>query len=238
MPLKIAIADDEPIARDIMEAYVSKMPDLQLVGLCQNAPEVFELLTKEEVDVLLLDINMPEITGIELLKTLRNPPMVIFTTAYSEYAVESYELNAVDYLVKPIPFERFVKAIHKAQEAIKPAPAQPSPEKKEDAHVFVKSEGKLVKLDIEEVIYVEGMKDYVKIWTTAQPVIIHSTLKNMEEQLSKYAGFLRVNKSYIVHLSKVTELEGNMIHLGEYTVIIGTTYRDEVQKIFEQYRIS
>lgn len=233
--LRVVIADDEPIARDILTGFIEKVPGLVLAGSCKNAVEVFELLAKTETDLLLLDINMPEISGVELLKTLRNPPMVIFTTAYSEYAVESYELHAIDYLLKPIPFDRFTRAINKAfDKAAQKEKPQSAPA---DTTVFVKSDGKLVKIDLTEVLYVEGMKDYLKIWLKDSHIIIHNTLKNMEDLLDKYSDFLRVNRSYIVNLSKVNAIEGNMLHLDGHTLVIGNTYKEKVMSVFDKYRL-
>lgn len=236
MPLKVLIVDDEPIARDILTEYVAKVPDIELAGTCTNAVEVFAFLNKHEVDILLLDINMPEITGIELLQTLRNPPMVIFTTAYSEYAVESYELNAIDYLLKPIAFDRFVQAINKVLS--KKADSVSSQKTQTEDSFFVKSDGKLVKVLLNELYYVEALKDYVKLWLKDSSLIVHSTMKNMEEQLKRYDSFLRVHKSFLINLSHVTEVEGNMLKLGAYTTLVGNTYKEEVMRVLTKYRLS
>lgn len=232
--LKILIADDEPIARDIIIAYVAKMPMLEVAATCQNAIEVFETLNKQTIDILFLDINMPEISGIDLLKSLRNPPLVIFTTAYSEYAVESYELNAVDYLLKPISFERFAKAVNKA---ISLREEKPPGTPTQDNSLFVKSDGKLVRIDINELLLIEGVKDYVKLWAGDKPLMVHSTMKNMEEQLAQYQHMVRVHKSYIVNLSKVREVEGNALRLGQHEVVIGSTYREKVFELLDKWRL-
>lgn len=236
MLLKVLIVDDEPIARDILTEYVSKVPDIELAGTCTNAVEVFAFLNKNEVDIMLLDINMPEITGIELLQTLRNPPMVIFTTAYSEYAVESYELDAIDYLLKPIAFDRFVQAINKVLS--KKTDSVSSQKTQTEDSFFVKSDGKLVKVLLNELYYVEALKDYVKLWLKDSSLIVHSTMKNMEEQLKRYDSFLRVHKSFLINLSHVTEVEGNMLKLGAYTTLVGNTYKEEVMRVLTKYRLS
>ncbi|MEZ5016856.1 MAG: LytTR family DNA-binding domain-containing protein [Flavipsychrobacter sp.] len=234
--LKVLIADDEPIARDILMEYVSKMPMLELVGVCANAIEAFSKLNTLTVDLLLLDINMPEMTGVDLLRALKNPPMVIFTTAYAEYAVESYELNAVDYLLKPISFERFVQAINKAVDLKTEAS---SSNKQTSANtIFVKSEGKLVKVELDKLLYIEGVKDYVKLWQEENYLLVLSTMKNMESLLEKYEYFLRVHKSYIINLLHVTEVEGNMLRMGKHTALIGNTYKEGVLKAFDKYRLS
>ncbi len=235
--LKVVIADDEPIARDIIETYIAKVPSLQLVASCKNAVEVFEHLNKQDVDLLLLDINMPEITGMDLVKTLRNPPMVIFTTAYNEYAVESYDLNAVDYLLKPIPFDRFVKAINKALDKNE-VPAEQTSVQTADEHFFVKSGTKLVKIKPDEVLYIEAMKDYAKIHLQAGNVVVHSTMKNIEEQLSVYTSFVRVSKSYIVNLHMVEAIEANMLYISGVAVTIGNSFKDDVLQKLDLNRLA
>ncbi len=144
--IKVLVVDDEPIAQDILETYISKVPDLQLMGKCRNALEAFHMISKQQIDLVLLDINMPEISGIDFLKTLKNAPLVIFTTAYSEYALESYELNAVDYLLKPIPFDRFLKAIHKVVALLNTEAKHTEAKTTADNTMFVRTDGKLIKL--------------------------------------------------------------------------------------------
>lgn len=235
MILKVLIADDEPIARDILTDYVSKAPMLELVATCSNALEVFAELNKQKVDLLLLDINMPEITGMDLLRSLKEPPMVIFTTAYSEYAIESYELNAVDYLLKPISFDRFMKAVSKAQDvhSVKDVAAAPSPK---DDVIFVKSDGKHIRVELSELVLIEGVKDYVRLHLQNSSLLVHSTMKNMEEQLATYNDFLRVHKSYLVNLKHIREIDGNMLRLGDTTVVVGNTYKDKVAEILNRFK--
>lgn len=233
--LKVLIADDEPIARDIVMAYAAKLPTLKVVATCNNAVEVFEALNKQSVDILFLDINMPEITGIDLLKTLRNPPQVVFTTAYAEYAVESYELNAVDYLLKPFSFDRFVKAVNKATDKIEQSS---SPNHSiQDNTLFVKSDGKLVRINLDELLLIEGLKDYVKLWVGEQSILVHSTMKNMEEQLAPYNNYVRVHKSYIVNVRHIREVEGNTLRLNKQEVVIGNTYREKVFELLDKFRL-
>jgi DNA-binding LytR/AlgR family response regulator len=239
-PVRVLIVDDEPIARDIMETYVQKLPELQLVGTCKNALEAFQSVSKNDVDLLLLDINMPEINGMDFLKTLKNPPLVIFTTAYAEYAIESYELNAVDYLLKPVPFERFMKGVNKAIDILR-ADTKVVPVQNNTAHIdnlmFVKAEGKLVRIDLAELWFVEGLKDYVRLWTEKGKIIVHSTMKNFEEQLSAYAHFVRIHKSYIVNVKYITEVEGNSVRIKDQLITIGNTYRDEIYTMLNKYKL-
>lgn len=234
--IRVAIVDDEPLAQEILQSYLQKLPDTELVGVCKNALEAFALLNKQTVDLLLLDINLPEITGIDFLKSLKYPPKVIFTTAYTEHAIESYELNAIDYLVKPIAFDRFLKAINKIQHDTPSAPLQtinPSSEKL----LFVRSEGKWIKIDIRKLWFVEGLKDYVRLWTDEGRITVHSTMKNFEEQLKPYANFIRVHKSHIINLEYITEVDGSSIQIKDQLIAIGSTYKEEVQKLLDGYRL-
>jgi DNA-binding LytR/AlgR family response regulator len=236
--LKLLIVDDEPIAREILEGYVSKITSLEWVGSCKNALEAFALLSKQPVDVVLLDINMPEMSGIELLKSLKNPPRVIFTTAYSEYAVESYELNALDYLLKPVSFPRFLAAITKAQDTIYSSQqTQPLETTTSDQLLFVRSEGKWININLHKLWLVEGLKDYVRLWIGDERITVHSTLKNFEQQLLPYVQYVRVHKSHIVNLHFVTEMDGNNIQVKDQQIAIGSTYKEEVQKRIERYKL-
>lgn len=234
MAVRVLITDDEPIARDILAGYVAKVPSLELAGMCKNAIELTEALNKTDVDLLLLDINMPEISGMEILKTLHDPPAVIFVTAHAEYAVESYELNVIDYLLKPVSFSRFVAAVNKVIHA--PAHTNVVLPPAEESF-FVKSDGKLVKVDPKQVLFVEGLRDYVKMHLEDGVLLVHSTMKNMEEQLSVYPGFVRVHKSHIVNLAHVREIEGNMIRIAGHTIVIGNTYRDTIPGILSRFRL-
>ncbi len=241
--IRLIIVDDEPIAQDILATYVAKNPALELAGKCKNALEAFSFLSKNTVDVMLLDINMPEISGLELLRTLKDPPLVIFTTAYAEFAVESYELNAVDYLLKPFSLERFQKAILKAADIIQsknPALATQISQSETTAHstdIFVKSEGKLLKINLQELWLIEALKDYVKLWVGAERIIIHSTMKNMEDQLSHFNHFVRVNKSYIINTKFISAIDGNCIIIREQKIPVGSTYKDVLPNLLQQYRL-
>ncbi len=238
-PVKVLIVDDEPLARELLAAYLVKLPGFQLVGACGNALEAFSVLSKQPVDLLLLDINMPEITGMDLLKTLKDPPRVIFTTAYSEHAVASYELNAVDYLLKPITFDRFIKAIHKyADIADNNKEEKPVKQATGDNDIlFVKSEGKMIRIDLQKLWFVEGYKNYVRLWTEQEKIIVHSTMKNFEDQLASIPLFIRISKSYIINLKFVAEVDGNCVRIKNEMLPIGNTYKDEVQKIFDRYKL-
>ena len=242
MAMNVLIVDDEPLARDILETYILKMTGLKLAGKCKNALEAFSMLNKQQVDVMLLDINMPEISGIDFIKTLKKPPLVIFTTAYSEYAVESYELNAIDYLVKPVSFDRFLKAIDKAGYMLQPAALKNTnvtalSSLSGDGVLFVKTEGKLVKIDLAHLWLIEGLKDYVRLWTDTGKIIVHTTMKSFEDQLSAISLFIRVNKSYIINIKYVHEIDGNTIRLKDQSVTIGNTYRDAVYEHLNKLKL-
>ncbi len=244
--INVLIVEDEPIAQDILAAYIARIDSLHLVGRGKNALEAFALLSKESVDLLLLDINMPEMSGIDFLKTIPKPPLVIFTTAYPDFAIESYDLNAVDYLLKPIPFGRFLKAINKATAMIgqRNATNESAPEMAAGAPIsagnilFVKSEGKLVKIDIPDICFVEGLKDYMRIRTEQAGIIVHGTLNKMEEQLTGQGqNFVRINKSYIVNLRHVSAIEGNRVHVKDFILPIGSTYRESVLRLLQSHRL-
>jgi DNA-binding LytR/AlgR family response regulator len=238
--INVLIVDDEPIARDILETYLKQASGFELAGKCRNAVEAFKALSLGQVDLILLDINMPEISGVDLIRTLKNPPLVIFTTAYPDYAVESYELDIVDYLLKPISQERFQKALAKAAkllgQATAPdaaAPAAPEAERE----MFVRSEGKWIKIDITQLWFVEGLKDYVKLYASTGKIVVRSTMKNFEEQLAAYPNFLRVHKSFIVNTDHISEADGNFVKVKDQLISVGNTYKEDVYKLLKSSRL-
>lgn len=235
MNMQVLIVDDEPLAQDVLESHMLKIPGLTLVAKCNNALEAFSVLNTGSIDLMFLDINMPEISGLDFLKMLKQPPPVIFTTAYSEFAVVSYELEAVDYLVKPIPFDRFLKAVQKVQDRTKqPSGARPN---SDVGILFVRTDGRLIKTDLDQLWLVEGLKDYVRLCTDTGKIVIHSTMKNLEEQLLSRPEFLRVSKSYIVNLKHIREIDGHTIRIRDQVITIGSTYRDTVHQVFDSYRL-
>lgn len=237
--IQVLIVDDEPIAQDILETYIAKVPGLQLAGKCRNALEAFQAINKQQIDLVLLDINMPEITGMDFIKTLKNPPLVIFTTAYTEYAIESYEMNAIDYLLKPVSFERFLKAVNKVQELSgrSTAPAGEQPTAPTENHVFIKADNKLLRIDLKQLWFAEGLKDYVQLWTAQGKKVVHSTMKNLEDSLAPYPNFVRVQKSYIVNIDYISEVQGNSITIQGQSITIGSMYREQVIAILGKYRL-
>ena len=245
--IKVIIVDDEPLAQDVLETYVEKFPELSLVRKCNNALEANEVLKSQDIDLMFLDIQMPQLTGIDFLKTLSRPPLVIFTTAYPNYALEGFELNALDYLLKPISLERFIKAVNKAVEQIKLQRNEPgasgSVAVEADQHpdyIFVKADKKLVKVNYHDIIYIEGLKDYVIIRMENQRVITLQTMKSLEDKLPSNR-FKRIHRSYIINIDKINAIVGNMVEVIEKTqpkhLPIGKNYRDELNDMIEKNKL-
>ncbi|MCA0236129.1 MAG: LytTR family DNA-binding domain-containing protein [Bacteroidetes bacterium] len=246
--LNVLIVDDEPLALDVLETYVGQMPDLNLVKRCSNALEANEALKAHHIDLMFLDIQMPQLTGIDFVKTLIHPPMVVFTTAYPNYAIQGFDLNVLDYLLKPISLDRFMKAVNKALEQSEmsqrdaPGLAVPATAPQNDGldFFFVKADKKLVKVNFDDIIYIEGLKDYVIIRLTTGRVITLQTMKSLEDRLPK-GRFKRIHRSYIVAMDKIMAIEGNMIEVMEKDkpklLPIGKNYRDELLDLIEKNRL-
>ncbi|MBD2754220.1 LytR/AlgR family response regulator transcription factor [Spirosoma validum] len=225
------IVDDEPIAREIIQTYCRHLPVLTVVASCDNALDAKTALQKQPVDILFLDINMPVLNGIAFLKTLKNQPQVIFTTAYKEYALDAFDLSACDYLLKPFSLERFIVAVDKALERLQPVPAptQPNTDAKSDAYTFVKADGKIYKILHEDLFFAEANGNYTKIHTTHGRLMPSITFSGFADLLPK-ALFLRVHRSFIVNKSKITHIEGNRIFIDKQEIPIGSNYRDDFLK--------
>ncbi len=230
------IVDDEPLAQDVLENHIEKVPDLELVKKCNNAFEALEVLHARHIDIIFLDIQMPGLTGLEFLKTLKDPPAVIFTTAFSEYAVEGFELDATDYLMKPVSFERFFKSVNKAIHYINLEEGE-NQEQEEDAdYIFVKADKKIVKIQLNDILYIEGLKDYVMIYTPEQRIITLQTMKNLEDKLPA-ARFMRVHRSFIISLDKLKSVAGNFVEIKDKQIPLGKHYRDEFMKLIEKHNL-
>ena len=235
------IVDDETLARELMAAHLAKIPQLEVVGSCGSAIEALQVLQNDRVDVLFLDIRMPDLTGTELLKALPNAPLVVFTTAYSEYAIEGFNLNVVDYLLKPITFERFFQAVSKLLERLQSSDQPPmaeqsaeAPESTADA-LFVKADYKLVKVPFDDILFIEGMQKYVRFKLADQRVTSLMSLTKLEEILPP-TRFFRVHKSYIVALDKIESVSGNRLLLSEGQEIpVSKTIRPELIKRLDQF---
>ncbi len=240
------IVDDEPLALDVLETYIDKLSEVNLIARCNNALEANEALKNNQVDLMFLDIQMPQLTGIDFLKTLSNPPLVIFTTAYANYAIEGFELNAIDYLLKPISLERFMKAVNKAIEQVElhrkdsPATTVVAQEAEGPDFIFVKADKKLIKVKFADVIYIEGLKDYVIIRMENSRVITLQTMKSLESKLPNNI-FQRIHRSYIINIDRINAVVGNMIEVQEKGQMkhlpIGKNYREELLKIVNKNRL-
>jgi two-component system, LytTR family, response regulator len=236
--LQCLIVEDEPLARNLLTEYVSKVPDLKLIEACSSPLIALEILRRETIDLLFLDIQMPEITGISFLKALQKKPYVVLTTAYSQYALEGYELDVVDYLLKPITFERFLRAVDKVNQRIH-APAKviiESGVRPKDDFVFVKDGTKLVKVELADILYVEGLKDYVTIHTKTQKVITLQRLKALEEQLPS-DRFIRIHHSYIIAVQAIDAVHKGEVKIGNALLPISESYRKSFREFIEGKQI-
>jgi two-component system LytT family response regulator len=236
--IRCLVVDDEPLALHILEDYISKMPFLQLVKATTNPIEALQLVQQGNIDLVFLDVQMPELTGIQFLRIANGKSKVILTTAYSQYALEGYELDVIDYLLKPIAFDRFFKAVQKAQTIIQPSA---KPEIKTEAtpqtdflsdFIFVKTEHKIQKVYLNDILFIEGLKDYISIFTPAERIITLQNMKKMEDALPE-KHFIRVHKSYIVSINKIDSIERSRIFIGDKVIPVGDTYRDEFFKIVD-----
>src|SRR6201991_4918631 len=225
LKIKCIITDDEPFARKGLQGYIAQIDFLELKGVCENALELNSLLKKEPVDLLFLDIEMPYLTGIEFLKQLPAPPRVIFTTAYEKYALQGFELEVLDYLLKPISFDRFLKAANKAFDYFR---QQQAPAAVED-YIFVKADNRLEKISFADILFAEALENYVAIYTREKKIITHLTLKMLQEKLPS-AAFVQPHKSYLVAIDKINSIEGNILHINQFQVPISKYQKDEIME--------
>jgi len=237
MKIKCLLVDDEPLAIKLIENHISKIDSLEVVAKCNNALKAFEILNTHEIDLMFLDIKMPNMTGIDFLKTLKNPPKTIFTTAYRDYAIESYDLEAVEYLLKPITFERFFKAIdrllreNKKVESIKKESTQ-------NDYIIVKSGNKHHKIVRGDILYIESLKDYIKIHTTDDKYIVSKyKISDIEQDLME-SHFLRVHRSYIININKINAFTINDIEVSSTEIPIGASYKDKVVSFLDRLKRS
>ena len=226
------VVDDEPMARDVLRRYIEKLPALQLVGECSNAIDALLFLQNHMVDLMFLDIQMPELLGTEFVQSLRHPPKVIFTTAFKEYAVEGFNLDAIDYLLKPVRFERFLKAVNKAfpkENKIQENEAAASEKKTGTDFIYLRVERKLVKIILSELLYVESAGDYVKVITKEKLYMTRQTISSIEAMLSENE-FTRIHRSYIVSLNKIKSFTNELVEIGKQELPIGKLYRTNFLK--------
>jgi DNA-binding LytR/AlgR family response regulator len=232
--IRCIIIDDEPLAIEIMESYVQKVDQLDLKGSFRNAVTAFSFLQNNTVDLIFLDIQMPKLTGIDFLKTLKNPPKVIFTTAYRDYAMEGFELEIVDYLLKPIPFDRFLKAVGRViQQPVQATVKNVVAGEQNDQPLFFKVDKKMVKVNISDILYIESIKDYVKVKTREKEIITQQKIGYLEESLPKHV-FLRIHRSFIAAIDKIESYSASEIEIGKIQLPIGRNYKNEVLKVLSK----
>jgi DNA-binding LytR/AlgR family response regulator len=230
--MRCIAVDDEKHVLDLLVDNIKQVPYLQLVKSCKTAFEAMEILQKEKIDLIFLDIQMPRLSGLQFIQTLRQPPMIIMITAYEDYALEGYNLNVVDYLLKPVSLERFLKACNKAKELFDLRNDRTAPQKEEPDHLFVNVEYKLVKIQFTEILFIEALKDYIKIHLTppAKPVLTKMSLKTMEEKLP-VSKFARIHKSYIVSADKITIIKRDLINVGDLELPVSDFYKENLMRI-------
>jgi len=231
--MKCLIVDDEPLAQQVMEEFTGRVPFLELAAKCSSATEAIEVLRNVQIDLIFLDIHMPRLSGLDFISSLSNPPQFILVTAYSEYALEGFNVNATDYLMKPVPFERFLKAVTKAYELHRlrlNKPGNSNSEQAANRHIMVKSGYQTVKIQLDSILYIEGLKDYVKFYTEGKkPVLSLLTMKGLVESLPA-EKFLRIHKSFIVAVDRITTISRNRVMIGEKWIPVGENYREEFRK--------
>ncbi|MEM8528776.1 MAG: LytTR family DNA-binding domain-containing protein [Bacteroidota bacterium] len=240
MNYKCLIVDDERPALKLLTAYISKLPHLELIATCENAMEALAALQRQPIDLLFLDIQMPELTGLDLLKVLQNKPQVILTTAYREYAVEGFALQVTDYLVKPFSLERFIQAVNKATAQIDLATAKNSTSSTEEQqpiktardHFFVRTNYKMTRIDFEDILYLESMREYVAIHAKNHRYVVHQSMNTMQSKLPA-SLFMRVHRSYLIALKAIKSIHGNTITIKEKQIPIGTSYRKSFFEVIE-----
>lgn len=229
--IKCLIVDDEPVAREIIEQHISQVDGLVLVASCKNAMEAFKLINAKEIDVIFLDINMPEISGLSFARSINKNIKVIFSTAYREYAVDGFDLQAVDYLLKPISFDRFLQAINKYKDEHLRIASSDKTYSGEVSNTFmyVRSERKMVRVNFNEILYVESLSDYVKIHTTDQVIVTRETISNVTELLPE-KDFLRIHRSYLIALDRINSFTNEYIEIGKHQLPISRSYKDQVME--------
>lgn len=228
MKIKCVLIDDEPLATKILQNYFTNFPDFEIIGTFHNSIEALDFINNNAIDIIFLDIHMPLMTGFELIRLIESKTKIVITTAFREFAAESYELDVLDYLVKPIPLPRFIKCIHKIEADFNLKNNLKVDTLKIDPHIFIKVDKKMVKIIIDEILFIEGMKEYIKIVTADKTYITHKSLTALSEELPE-DKFTRIHKSYIIAVNKVKFIEGNRIQVHSYTLPIGRNYSKDVK---------
>lgn len=236
MSYKVLVVDDEPLAINVIKRYLENFDNFELAATAQNAIDAFSIISKENIDVVFLDINMPTMSGLDLIRNLKDPPLVVITTAFREYAVESFELEAIDYLVKPISLERFMNSISRVEKRLSGSTIKtiqevsPAKSAMDKDHVFLKVDKRMVKVKFDDIIYIESLKDYVCVKTKSEKLINHNNLVSIAELLPKDA-FVRIHRSYIIALNKVKAIEGNCVEIDGKLLPIGRNFQKHIKKL-------
>jgi len=227
MKISCIIVDDEPLSRDVLIKYIADTPQLELRATLDNAIRAMDYLNQNEIDLVFLDINMPKLSGVNLVKSLVNPPLIVFTTAYPQFAVDGFELDAIDYLLKPFSFERFLKAVNKVSDKLSKT------EKPEQNYLVIKADKKLHRIKQDEILYIESAGDYVKIFFDDKMILAHETLKNLDQNLPS-ERFFRVHRSFIVAIDKIVFIEGNQIKIADTMVPVSPDKKEELLAMIQE----
>lgn len=231
--MKCMIIDDEPLARDLIESYVKRMEKLTLVKTCGNALEAFPLLQQKQIDLIFLDIQMPQLTGIDLIKSLQDRPKVILTTAYREYAAEAFDLDVIDYLIKPVTFDRFLRAVGKIYQSAPVAEETPLMKSFEDAYIFLREDRQMVKVFLKDILYIESLRDYVRVKTAANQIVTYQKISFLEQKLPE-KEFVRIHRSFIVAVNKVSSFTFNAVKIGDIEIPLGRNYKQNAIKTLNE----
>jgi DNA-binding LytR/AlgR family response regulator len=232
--MKCLIIDDEPLARDLIESYVRRMENLTLVKTCSNALDAFPLLQQRQIDLIFLDIQMPQLTGIDLIKSLQDRPKVILTTAYREYAAEAFDLDVIDYLIKPVTFDRFLRAVGKIYQAA-PSAVEENPVMKsfDDAYIFLREDREMIKVFLKDILYIESLRDYVRVKTATTQIVTYQKISFLEQKLPE-KEFVRIHRSFIVAVDKVSSFTFNSVKIGDIEIPLGRNYKQQAMKALNQ----
>ena len=232
MKIKCIIIDDEPLAISVIENHLKNFDHVEIVETFNNPLKAYRILEQEKIDLIFLDINMPQMTGFAFIENLSNKPLIVITTAYREYAVKSFELNILDYLVKPIPFNRFLKTINKVYQQVYVSNTSTDVSLQQEPHIFLKVNKKLIKINLNNILYIESLKDYIKVITILGDYVVHKSLTAITEELPQ-SNFIRIHRSYTISVNKVIALEGNTVEISNRKIPIGRNYvKQTKERIF------
>lgn len=229
MKIKCIIIDDEPLAISVIESHLKNFDHIEIVETFNNPLKAYRVLEQEKIDLIFLDINMPQMTGFSFIENLSYKPLIVITTAYREYAVKSFELNILDYLVKPIPFNRFLKTINKVYQQIYMSNSSSDATLQQEPHIFLKVNKKLIKVNLNDILYIESLKDYIKVITKVGDYVVHKSLTAITEELPQ-SSFMRIHRSYTVSINKITALEGNTVEISNRKIPIGRNYTKQAKE--------